>query len=236
MKLILITVLALMFSQPALQAQNQVIPSLDARPYIEVTGEGEMQLIPDEIYIGFSLQERYDGHDKIELETLEKKLKGALQKEHFDLKHLSVADADANYVIVRRRKKDVLASQNYVMEVTNTIDLNRVLNILDQVEVRNAHIDRVDHSKMQQYAKEIKIKAIKNAHDKADYLLSALGEQIGNPLIIREQSNFTPLHAATRMTMMSKSVNSDNNSEDQPLSFKKIKLDYKVFVRFAIKQ
>jgi uncharacterized protein YggE len=37
-------------------------------PYIEVTGSAEMEIVPDEIYIQVTLQERYNGKEKITME------------------------------------------------------------------------------------------------------------------------------------------------------------------------
>ena len=126
---------------------------LHSVPYIEVTGDAEMEIVPDEIFLRFTLKERYDGKTKINLEDLEKKLKQQLRAGGFDLGKLSLADADADFVTIKRKKKDVLASKDYLLEVSSTKELSDVWEILDKIEVLNAFIQRVDHSKMEDHRK-----------------------------------------------------------------------------------
>ena len=86
------------------------------KPFIEVVGTGEMEIIPNEIYISFTLKERMDGKNKITIESQEAEMKKQLQKAGFNLDKLSLADASADYVTVKRKNKEVLASKNYLMK------------------------------------------------------------------------------------------------------------------------
>jgi hypothetical protein len=217
----------------------QVEPNpLHSTPYIEVTGEGELEIVPDEIFLQFTLKERYDGKTKINIEDLEKKLKQHLKVNKFDLTKLSLADADADFVTIKRKNKDVLASKNYILEVSSTQELADVWEILDEINVANAHIQRVDHSQMDDFKKEVKIKAIKNAKEKASYLLEAVDQQVGSALFIQERENYSQPYAEKMMIRGVASFQEDETemAEEQAISFKKIKLNYKVFARFAINQ
>ncbi len=217
-------------------SQTELNP-LHSTPYIEVTGEGEMEIIPDEIFLQFTLKERYDGKTKITLEELEKKLKQNLRSKKIDLGKLTLADADASFVTIKRKKKDVLASKIFMIEVPGTGELTIVLDVLDSVDALNAHISKVDHSQMEEFKKEVKIKAIKNAKEKAGYLLAAVNQKAGPALFIQERESYIPSpysRIKTGFALM------DSESDDTPplkepaLSFKKINLKYKVFARFAI--
>jgi hypothetical protein len=215
-------------------AQAEPNPLLST-PYIEVTGEGEMEIVPDEIFLHFTLKERYDGKTKINIEDLEKKLKQHLKVNGFDLGKLSLADADADFVTIKRKNKDVLASKDYLLEVSSTKELADVWEILDEIDVANAYIQRVDHSKMEDLKKEVKIKAIKNAQEKAVYLLGAIDQKVGKALFIQEQQNYAQPYVR-KMTMETALYAKDDVASDagQEISFQKIKLEYKVFARFAI--
>jgi len=96
MKTILISFLMLTVFL-SVNGQTSLNP-LESTPYIEVTGEGEMEIIPDEIFISFTLKERYDGKTKIAIDTQEKELKQKLLKLNFDLKNLTLADK-ASYLL-----------------------------------------------------------------------------------------------------------------------------------------
>jgi len=41
------------------------------KEYIEVMSEAEIQVVPDEIYIGITIRERYEGREKITLDSIE---------------------------------------------------------------------------------------------------------------------------------------------------------------------
>ncbi len=213
------------------------VPLDAAKPYIEVVGVGEMEIVPNEIYISFTLKERMDGKKKIEIDSQEKELKKQLQKAEFDLEKLSLADASSGFVTVKRKKQEVLASKNYVIKVATTGEIASVFEVLDNVEALNADITRVAHSEIEKYRKEVKILAMKAAKEKAGYLLEAVGETVGKPLMIQEREMYDDIMPVTRMANMKAMAMEDSGlaAEDIPeLTFQKIKLKYSVFARFAI--
>jgi len=227
--------LALILLSMSSLAQTEPNP-LHSTPYIEVTGEGEMEVVPDEIDLRFTLKERYDGKTKINIEDLEKKMKQHLKVNRFDLDKLSLADADADFVTIKRKNKDMLASKDYIFEVSSTKELADIWEILDEIDAANAHIQRVDHSQMDDFKKEVKIKAIKNAKEKAAYLLEAVDQKVGSALFIQERENYSQPFAEKMMIRGMASTQDDEleMAEEPVISFKKIKLNYKVFARFAI--
>ena len=217
-------------------AQAQQVNPLESIPYIEVTGEGEMEVVPDEIYLRFTLKERYDGRNKTGLNELEKELKQLLVKNKFGMENLSLADASADYITIKRQKKDVLQSKDFILKVSTTSELTDMWNILDEVDAQNAYVSRVDHSRMEELKKEVKVQAVKDAKEKASYLLNAVGEETGKVLFLQERESYVPM----LMTKSQRTAGafSDENTEAAPaeseISFQKIKLNYRVFARFAI--
>jgi len=103
----------------------------NVKPFIEVVGNSEMEIVPNEIYISFTLKERMDGKNKITIETQEKELKKELQKAGFDLANLSLSDASAGFVPVKRKKQEVLTAKNYIMKVATTTEVASVFDVLD---------------------------------------------------------------------------------------------------------
>ncbi len=217
------------------QAQQRTNP-LESTPYIEVTGEAEMEVVPDEIFLRFTLKERYDGRDKTSLDELEKKLKQLLVKNNFRMENLSLADANADYITIKRQKKDVLQSKDFVLKISTTSELTNVWNIMDEVDAQNAYVSRVDHSRMEELKKEVKIAAVKNAKEKASYLLNAAGEKTGRLLFLQERESYNPvLMTKSQRGVAAFSADNIEAAPDEPeISYQKIKLIYKVFARFAI--
>lgn len=233
-------ILALFFTVFAMNisAQQTVLNPLNSTPYIDVTGQGEIEIIPDEIFISFTLKERMDGKNKITIAQQEKKLRTQLQEINFDFKNLSLADASADYTKVRWRKKDFMASKDFTIKVNNVPEVNEIFIILDDVNAKDATIAKTSHSKIQQFRKDVKIMAIKAAKEKAAYLLEAIGEKVGSPLYIQEKEYYEPLTRQVRVKSLS-NMKMDVLEADKlepEISFQKIKLKYKVSARFAIKR
>ena len=205
-------------------------------PYIEVVGSGEMEIIPDQIYISFTLKERFEGKKKIEIEDQEKALKKGLIKLGVDLNDLQLADANSDFIKIKRKKNDVIASKDYLLKISTTGTLANVFELLDDIDAFNANIQRVDHSNIKEFRKEVKMMAVKDAKEKADYLLSAIGETVGKPLFIQERENFNEFQPMRKTVMMTMADGTNEENDALPeLSFQKIKLKYTVFARFAIK-
>src|SRR6185436_3078476 len=169
-------------------AYSQSKTDLEEKPYIEVTGTSEKLVVPDEIYVKIVIREKYVGKEKITIESQEGKLKAGLNEIGIDLQNLSLADANADYVRVKLWSKDVLTRNEYLLKVSTATILGKVFQKLDQLEITDAFIIRVEYSKIDSLKKEVKILAIKAAKEKADYLLQAIGEQAGKPLIIQESN------------------------------------------------
>jgi uncharacterized protein YggE len=230
---ILLAIIALM---PFMAFSQENVPSKET-PYIEVVGTGEMEVIPDQIYISFTLKERYDGKKKIELEDQEKEMKKRMMKLGIDLNDLQLADASSDYIKIKRKKEDVIASKDYLLKVSTTKTLGQVFDLLDEINAFNADIQRVDHSDIKNFRKQVKMMAVQAAKEKAAYLLEAIGESVGKPLFIQERENydeFQPLRKSAMMPNVAMEA-ADQDANLPELSFQKIKLKYSVFARFAIK-
>jgi len=215
----------------------------EEQPYIEVTGTAEQEVIPDEIYIGIVIREKYVSKVKVTIEEQEEKLKNAVKSLGIDLTNLFLSDANADYVKVYWWTKDVLTKKNYTLKVSDATTVGKVFKELEKLEITNANISRVNHSKLDSLRKAVKILAIKAAKDKADYLLTAIGEQTGKPLVIKENEilpNRTLASVNVRGSRSSETgyyvdgmkMESDDNNEIQ---FQKIKIQTSIYVKFSIK-
>jgi uncharacterized protein YggE len=203
--------------------------------YIEVTGTAEEEVVPDEIFITITLKERYINKDKITIETQEGQMKNALKSIGIDLKNLYLSDVNSDYVKIRRQKKDMLTKKEYVLKVATASMVGQVFNELDKMDITDGYISKVNHSKLDSLKKEIRIKAIKSAKEKATYLLAALGEQVGKVLVVTDSPDpgTQPYYPMPRMMAM---VAADGVPEQkEEIEFQKIKLTSSIFVKFAVK-
>ena len=213
----------------------------EEQPYIEVTGTAEQEVIPDEIYIEIIIREKYISKVKVTIEEQEEKLKNAVESLGIDLTNLFLSDANTDYVKVYWWTKDVLTKKNYTLKVSDATTVGKVFKELEKLEITDANISRVNHSKLDSLRKAVKIMAIKAAKDKADYLLVAIGEQTGKPLVIKENEIFfnrtnTNIRASfssvTENQVEELKMKSEENNEIQ---FQKIKIQTSIYVKFSIK-
>lgn len=212
--------------------------SSENAPYIEVTGLAEKTVVPDEIYISINIHERYEGKEKIEIEDQEKQLKESLLEKGFKLEDLSLSDSEASYVKVRWKKKDVLNKKELVLKVANANEVAKVFSILDELDLQDAHISKVDHSLKDDYRKEVRIMAIQAAKDKAYYLLEAIDEKPGKPLVIYENAH----HYAPQMRNVAYANEaqtdglfvSSSSNKDLSIQFEKITIRASIYVKYSI--
>ncbi|MCF8330744.1 MAG: SIMPL domain-containing protein [Crocinitomicaceae bacterium] len=210
-------------------------------PYIEVTGTAEKEVIPDEIYIGITIREKYLNKVKVTIGEQEEKLKNTIQLLGIDMANLTLTDANADYVKIHWKNKDVLTKKDYTLKVSNATTVGQVFQELDKLEITDAFISSVNHSKMDSLRKEIKIAAIKAAKNKADYLLTAIGEQTGKPLIIKEtvennsSSNVNFRGSRSNETYYFIDGIKVKDSDENEIQFQKIKIQSSIYVKFSIK-
>lgn len=215
----------------------------DELPYIEVSGTAEKEVIPDEIFIKIVIQEKYVDKIKVSIESQEEKLKQAFISIGIDLTNLVLSDVNADYVTIYRRTKGMLTKKEYTLKVKDAAILNKVFEELDKLDITDASISKLSHSKIDSLIKDIKIKALKAAKDKAEYLLTSIGKQLGEPLEIKE------IEYSGASNYSGGSYKGQRNSgnvyfvdgvrikgEDSvDLQFQKIKIQTTIYVKFSIK-
>lgn len=234
--------MTLVFLLASLFAFGQVnIQKTEELSYIEVTGIAKKEVIPDEIYIGIVVKEKYVNKVKVTVEEEEEKLKLALKSLGIDLTKLYVSDVNADFVKVRWHKKDVMKKKDYTLIVSDATIVGQVFQELDNIDISDAFISKVNHSKIDSLKKEVRICAIKDAKDKAEYVLSAIGEQIGKALSIKENEPVSLSYTTGGVrgsrggsVVYIDGVKMSDKKEDE-MQFQKIKIQTTMYVKFAIK-
>lgn len=154
------------------------------KPFIEVTGHAIQKVVPDEIYITIVLKERDRGREKYTIELQLQDLQQALKLIQIPIENLDVSNAKADYIRVKWNKKDIVARSEYTLKVKNAEEVVKVFDKLDELNVDNAYISKVSHSKITLIKKEVEVAAIKAAYEKAQYLLAAIGQKPGTALVV----------------------------------------------------
>jgi uncharacterized protein YggE len=209
--------------------------NVDLRRKIEVTGIAEQEVTPDIINVTISLQEYMDGKKHIAINDLEDQLEKAVKDAGIPSSDFTVNNVSAwNNTYQKKKAPDFLASKQYGLRVRDLNKFNQIMSKIDPKGIQSTNIESYDYSKMADLKRDLKIKALLAARDKATYLLAALGEKVGSPINITESDNSSfPQPRVYANTMMFK-ASADSNVGDSDISFKTIKLNFQIQAVFEI--
>jgi len=234
--LLALTILGSTFTTKAQEKMDK-----DPVKKIEVTGSAEMEIVPDELYFTISLKEYFKDEknqkDKVAIDVLEKQLIASIIKAGIPRENLTIGGISGYKNWTGKKKPQFfLESKRYVLKMSNLYKTDVILNEVDDKGIEYVSIDHVDHSKIKDYRKEIKIKALQAAKEKAGYLLESIGEKVGDVLVIEEldEQFYSPQPMMANMRMM-KTAGDAAPMEDSSLEYQKIKLSYKMKASFKIK-
>jgi len=206
----------------------------DLRRKIEVTGSAEQEVTPDIIYVSISLKEYMNGKNKVDITTLEKQLQKAatdagIAKEDFTISNIN----SYNYIVKKKSDPNFLASKQYRIKMRDLNAINVILSKIDDKGIQSTAVDSYDYSKIAELRRDLKIKALQAAREKATYLLTSIGEKLGGAIDIQDIDN-EPINQPVRYNMAFKVAQADGVAEQSDVDFKKIKLNYQVRAVFEI--
>ncbi|TDB65849.1 SIMPL domain-containing protein [Arundinibacter roseus] len=222
-------------------AQTSTLTKTEPRR-IEVTGFSEIEITPDELYFTISLREYFKDEknqkDKVIISTLEKQLMQAISEAGLPKEALRVSGVGGYQQQWEKKKNPAtfLESKQYELKVERADKLDGILSKVDSRGIEYASMNRMDHSKKEEFKKQVKINALKDAREKATYLLEAINEKIGPVLLIHElednASYPVPMYKTMRMASADMVMES---APDSNLDYQKIKLSYRMQAVFEIK-
>jgi hypothetical protein len=209
------------------------------QPFIEVTGTAEIEIVPDEIYIDICMRERTEKGEKLTIDYLENQLKSILLKVGIPEKNLSISDINAVLAKTGWWAEEVFSVANYTLKVNGTHKLKQLFENFKKMNIYEVNITKATHSNLIAFKKKNRITAIKIAKEKADYLLSAIGEQTGKPMVINELKNnnqaFVSANYLNKNSNYSMIKVKSSGIRKKFVEFKKIKITSSIFVKFKIK-
>jgi hypothetical protein len=233
MKNVLLSLLCVLLTTPLFAQYN---PEITQKNCIDVSGQAEMEITPDEIYFRINISEEVFKGRK-ELDDMEQKMTKAMEKCGIDVKkELTVLDFSSSYDYNWFTGTDVYAQKNYQLLLHDAQTMDKVFKELKDLKISNVQLMRVDHSKIEEFKKEVGKMAMKAAKEKAEYLLDAIGSNVGNVIYVREDGAYVNSYQNMEYGMVANMRKSDKmDGGSIPLDFKKIKLNANVFLKFEIK-
>lgn len=208
-------------------------------PYVEANGEADSLVVPNEIFIKIVISEK-DTRDKIPLEETENKMIIAMKGMRINVeKDLTVSDMLSNYRFYLLKQKDILKSKEYLLKVTDATTASNVFIQLENLGISNTQIDHVNHTELEAIGNICRSRAILNAKNRAQALLTPLNQSVGTAIHVSDQNapQMVPLQYQGQLAgvIVSGYGYGKYKAEEPPkIDFKKIKVNAMVQVKFRI--
>lgn len=208
---------------------------------IEVNGSAEQEVLPDEIYVSVSLREYFkdkDNKNKVDIMVLEKQLQKAVEEAGIPKENFTIGAINGYREWWGKKKPTTfLETKNYILKVPNLYKIDGIISKVEEKGVAGINIDRYEFSKIEQLRRDIKIKALQAAKEKAKYLLEGIGEQLGEAIEIIEIDNgYTPQPVYANVMMRSAKMEMAADAmPESTIDVQKIKVRYEMKAVFKIK-
>lgn len=211
--------------------------NVDTRHKIQVSGSAEAEVVPDIIYVGISLKEFVDdaSKKKVLIEELEARLqtavtKAGIPKENFTINNVS----SFNYEYERRKNRAFMARKQYRLKVSDLNKFNQIISSVDAKAVEYTNIDGYDYSNLEAIKRELKVKALKAAKDKATHLAAAVDNKVGEALEINEIENSNRPYSGAMGSVANDGLMTEQAASMPLVGFKSTKLSYQIRAVFEL--
>ena len=231
-----ITLILLLFSILPFVGQAQTKNYID-QPYLDVTGYADSLVIPNEIYIKINISEK-DSKDRVSVEEYETKMVDGLKALGLNPeKDLTTNDLGSNYRFYLFKQKAVMKSKHYILKVSDAVTASKVFMLLEDLEISNVSIERVDHSEKESIKNITRTKAVENAKTKALTLTKPLNQTVGQAIYMTDnETTATALEGRTSGVVVIGYGKFKSMDKELPkIEFEKIKISTTVSVKFIIK-
>lgn len=219
-------VLALLFiSTFAFSQTSNTTP----QAFIEVTGTAKREIVPNQIYISITLSEKSIDNRKYNIETQELKLYQILRELNVPESKLTLTDFTSYVISDRRKEIGFKQNKQFTLLLENAQQVSVLFDKLFEANIKEADVTKMDHTDIVNYNKEVRIEALKAAKAKAEYLLLAVGNKLGKPLEIIEETQDSRNYSANK-GLNSYTPSTSNTSNE----FKKIAISFSYHVKYSI--
>ncbi len=159
----------------------------DDPPFIEVIGRADQEVTPDMIFISVTLVEETVGKSRLTIAQQESNFLEIVNQLNIDPKKVVLTESLTQIIRRKQRDKGTKIAKTYMVEVNSAAQVSKFFELLTVNGIREATIERTNHSDIINIRKNVRIAAIKAAKEKAQYLTAAIGQELGMPLVIRAQ-------------------------------------------------
>lgn len=204
-------------------------------PQISVTGEGKVKIVPDQAIITVGFQN--SGKDAKEVKTLNDEVVDRVIK-FLKKSGIPATDYKTNNVSLykgydyEKKKANFQASQTLNITLKDLSKYDEIMMGLNDAGVNSIQGVEFKSSKMEDYERDARKKAMINAKQKAADYVSVLGQKVGKALLITDNSQSyspQPMYKGNVMAMAA-----DGAAPRETLAVGELEISTNVSVTFAL--
>lgn len=208
----------------------------DLTPFVSVTGEGIVKVIPDQVIVNVRVENDGDSATLVKAKndaTINSVLKYCKQMK-IDNKDVQTAyiRLNKNYDYNKKKYK-YTANQSLAIKLRKLSDYERLMQGLLESGINRIDGVNFKSSKMDSYLSDARKKAVENAKKKATEYTNVLNQKVGKAISISETSYSNPQPVDFRNKVELRSMaSSDSNSET--ISIGELLVTAKVNITFQL--
>jgi len=214
----------------ALQAQDKVI-----QPQISVSGEGKVKVVPNEAIISVAVETKGEESSKVKKEndtSIDKVLK-FLKSTKIDQKNIKTERVSLYPQHDYQKKKNYYyASQTISIHLKDLSDYERIMSGLIEAGVNRINGVTFQSSEMEKLKSEARKLAVADARKKAQDFAGALGQKVGNAIIISDNSQ--PIYNPPMYRNVMMEAKADADMSQQTLAVGEIEINTNVNITFIL--
>lgn len=218
-----------------LTAQAQSQDQRPQVPQISVTGEGKVKITPDQAVVTVGFQN--SGKDAKEVKTINDEVVDRVIK-FLKKSGIPASDFKTNNVSLyknydyEKKKYNFQASQTLSITLKDLSKYDEIMMGLNDAGVNSINGVEFKSSKMDDYEREARKKAILDAKQKAQDYVSVLGQKVGKALLITDNSQSyipQPMFKGNMVAMAA-----DEGVQRETLAVGELEINTNVSVTFAL--
>lgn len=209
-------------------------------PFIEIQTTAEREVTPNEIFIELHLVENPEIKKAVKIVEQENKLFKLMKNLNIPSENLVLNQSEAKLNNINFwGKKDVIDKKIYSLKVHDVATVGKVYEELNRIPVNTAFISKTQVQNQDSIMKVLRKEALIKAHAQAKDMVTAIGQNLGKPLIIREQPEYFggPVMLKNFNNLEADGETAEVQSSDSvpEILFAPIKIKTGVYVKFELK-
>lgn len=218
----------------AINTQAQVQEQKSVVPQISVTGEGKIKITPDQASITVGFQN--SGKDAKEVKNLNDEVVDRVIK-FLKKTGIPATDYKTNNVSLNKnydyekKKNTFQANQTLTITLKDLSKYDEVMMGLNDAGVNTIQGVEFKSSKIEEYERDARKKAIIDAKQKANDYVSVLGQKVGKALLVTDNSQVYTPQPMYKVNMMAMA---DGAASRETLAVGEMEVNVNVSVTFAL--